>query len=115
MVCVRAVWLVHHAAHLLHFQGMHEGFFSMIWWPAVDRVLAAFSLSLVLSRDIFWLIFVLFLVPVVFAFLFSFLVPWEAVGFSAAYTHKLVVLVEVVMPAVSLAVCIAVEMVLLEA
>ena len=49
--------------------------------------LAAFSLLLVLSLDIFWLIFVLFLAPVVFAFLFSFVVPWEAVGFSAAYTH----------------------------
>ena len=76
--------------------------------------LAAFSLLLVLSLDIFWLIFVLFLAPVVLAFLFSFLVPWEAVGFSAAYTHKLVVIVEVVMPAISLAFCIAVEMVLLE-
>ena len=62
-------------------------FWSMIWWPAVDRVLAAFSFLLVLSCDIFWLIFVLFLAPVVFAFLFSFVVPWEAVGFSAAYTH----------------------------
>jgi len=92
-----------------------RAFWSMIWWPAADRVLAAFSLSLVLSRAIFWLIFVLFLAPVVLAFLFSFFVPREAVGFSAAYTHKLVVIAEVVMSAVSLAFCIAVVMVLLEA
>ena len=39
-------------------------FWSVIWWPAADRVLAAVDLLLVLSCDIFLLIFVLFLAPV---------------------------------------------------